>query len=189
MATFQLTDLFTSLDCVVFSRNMEQLRSKLRDGEIVVVDGRLDHAEGSVRLIVNAIYDLDEAAVRPPAKARRNGFTGNGRSNGKSSASTAEDEARPPRPVAGDGAGRRVTIIVEKTDNRAADLERVVAAYACILRYPGGDEAEILIRNGKRDRVIPLPDRSVGYSAGLERDLLALGSGMVVRLAGVESRR
>lgn len=173
MASFHLTDLQSTLECVVFTRSYEQLQGKLRDGEIVVVDGKLDAADGRVRLMVSQVCALEEAAHRA-LPGSRNGA--NRRSDRNGSGRDAGSGAVPSPAPATPGAGRRVTIHIERTDDRTADLARVLAVYAVVLLFPGSDEVELLVRQGTRTRAVPLPHRGVCHCPALEAELRALAA-------------
>jgi DNA polymerase-3 subunit alpha len=189
MARFQLTDLRTALESIAFSRSYERIQSKLVDGAIVIVDGRLDGSDGQLRLIADAVYSLEEAAERPrrPAIGKKNGNGGtrNGNGNGSSphsgQVSPASDGAAADAPV------RRVSIEIRRGADRDADMTRVVEVYSALQRFAGSDEVEILVRHGARLASIPLPNRTVGFCEALERQLRDLiGDG--IRVASLNPR-
>lgn len=173
MASFQLADLQTTLEAVVFSRSYEQLQTKLVEGGIVVVDGKLDAADGRVRLLVEGICSPEEAKDRPaPTNGNGNGKkNGNGHTNGNGG--TSNGQATSTETLLA-GPSWRLTIEVERSENRADDVERVVAIYAALQRYRGQDEVEILVRQGARLTPVSLPNKTVGYCQELERELRSL---------------
>jgi DNA polymerase-3 subunit alpha len=171
MGSFRLDDLQSSLEVVVFSRTFEQVRSKLSDGEIVVVDGKLDGSDGRLRVLADGIWAIDEAAARPApngGNGKKNGGNGNGRT-----ARPGNGESVPAGPPPVD-TGRRITVEIGRSDDRTADIERIVAVYQALQRYRGGDTVEIVVRNGSRRKSIPLPSDRVGYCPELAEELSAI---------------
>ncbi|HZS94405.1 MAG TPA: DNA polymerase III subunit alpha, partial [Chloroflexota bacterium] len=76
MATLQITDLVGSMEVVVFPRAYEHCGDGVTDGQLVVIDGRVDAADGQVRLVADRICRLEDAADRParePASSNGNG--------------------------------------------------------------------------------------------------------------------
>lgn len=69
---------------------------------------------------------------------------------------------------------RRLTVEIERSDDRWADADRVVEVYATLQRFPGSDEVEILVRQGRHVTSVPLPNRCVGYCDALEAALRPL---------------
>lgn len=185
MATFSLTDLQSSLDAIVFSRSYEQIQSAMTDGAIVVVDGKLDVNDGRPRLVVDAVYSLDEAKHRPsPASGNRRDVKGNnqspeyGNGNGKGH---GRDEAT--GTTLASGPSRRITIELPRSSDRTADVERILSIYAVLQRHPGPDDIEILVRApDHQPRAIPLPNHSVGYCEQLESELRPLLMDAVFRV-------
>jgi DNA polymerase-3 subunit alpha len=177
MAKFQLTDLHTMLDVVAFSRSFERIQPVLRNGAIVVVDGRLDANDGRLQLVVEAVCPLDQAAGR----SRPNG---NGKTNSKHSAGSGHSagttrnqaEADPPvsEPVGTDM--HRVSVVIDRTDDRESDLASVVQIYTIIQRFPGSDETEILIGRSGKLLSIPLPNRFVRYCQQLDAELRSIAN-------------
>jgi DNA polymerase-3 subunit alpha len=182
MARFQITDLRTTLEAIAFSRTYERVQPRLVDGDIVVVDGRLDGSEGGLRLITDAVYSIEEAAELPPrTNGKRNGNGHGGSGNGSSANAEPASDGEAPS-AASDPPGRRVSIEIRRGTNREADVSRVVDVYAALQKFPGSDEVEILVRHGSRVFSVPLPNRTVGYCDSLERQLRNL-VGDAVRIA------
>lgn len=197
MASFTLTDLSSTLEAIVFSRSYEGLQTRLVEGAIVVVDGKLDANDGRTRLIVDAVCGLADAKERPtpsngggrrnaqaPSSGGGNGNghangNGNGHNNGNGHANGNGSAA----PQLVSGPVRRLTIEIRRTAERAADLERVVQIYSTLQRFPGNDEVDLLVYDGVRLRAIPLPDRHVGYCDRLESELRRLLEGAQIRVA------
>lgn len=173
MASLSLTDMQTTLECIVFARAYEHLQGKLRDGQVLVIDGRLDTADGRARLLVSDVNTLEEAGSRrrSPRKA-----TPPGRGTGSTPKREPSLEHRESKAETGshEPTIRRVSIHIDRTDDREADLARVLAVYAAMLRFPGRDEVEILVRDGARGRSIPLPSRLVQYCEAFEQAVQGL---------------
>jgi hypothetical protein len=175
MATFKLADLQKSLEVVVFSRIYAQLQAKLIENAIVVVDGRCDTADGSLRLIADSICALEDASDRPLAsRARSNGSNGgpgvNGRTDGARYAGADRNgmngaNAITPAPTC------RLRIEFGRGTERSADLERIERAYAAVQRFRGADPVEILIRDGSKLRSLSLPNGTTSVCGALEREL------------------
>jgi DNA polymerase III alpha subunit len=161
MATMQITDLQSSLEVVIFSRSYEQVQDRLVEGAIVVVDGKLDAADGRVRMMADGVFSLDEAAGRPVQSEDRP-F---GR---RKAASDASMQQQPEVPA---GPPRRITIELFRGGNRAADVDRVTRAYEALQRYRGHDEAEMVVVDGGKRTRIPLPNATTGYCDKLATEL------------------
>lgn len=163
MATMQLTDLQSTLEVVIFSRSYEAVQDKLREGMIVVVDGKLDGADGRVRLLAEDVVPLDEAANQPVRVAgdvvgRR---TGNG--------SAPQAPSSPPEFFV--GPPRRLFIEITRGEDRGEDLDRVERLYALLQRYRGHDEVEIVVNQRGRRFGIPLPNKTVRVCDDLTAEL------------------
>jgi len=101
MAIATLEDLQGSVEVVVFPRLYETTAPTWREGEILLVAGRVDHKGEEVALLADLVTDWDGASARGPetfAREVANGDRG-GRGSGR----------RPPVPV-GPGAPERVAV-------------------------------------------------------------------------------
>jgi DNA polymerase-3 subunit alpha len=178
MGSFQLADMQTTLEVVVFSRSYEQLQSKITDGAIVVVDGKIDGSDGRLRLLADGVWSPEEAKDRPAptnngngnGKKNGNGHTnGNGQSNGSSN---GNGHAVPPPVLA--APSWRLTIEFRRGADRSADINRIEQIYAALQSHSGVDEVEIVLRQGTRLISIPLPNGRMRWCPELEQQLLAL---------------
>jgi len=76
MGVATLEDLQGTIEVVVFPRLYEQTMGTWRDGEILLVAGRVDHKSEEVSLLADLAVEWDEAAaggrgrVRPPGRGR-----------------------------------------------------------------------------------------------------------------------
>src|SRR5206468_9175184 len=66
MAIVTLEDLQGTVEIVVFPRLYEQTMSTWRDGEILLVAGRVDHKGEEVSLLADLAVDWDAAAASGP---------------------------------------------------------------------------------------------------------------------------
>jgi DNA polymerase III alpha subunit len=184
MASFVLTDLRGTLEGVLFSRAYEQYRERLVEGAIVVVDGKLDTADGRPRLMADAVFTLEEAAEKrsPALRASRPA-----RANGGSSAnSPGTDSGAADLAV---GPPRRVTVLLTRTADREVDLQRLEKVYAALQSYQGNDEVEIHVqRNGASTR-LPLPNRLTRYCDALQAALREMGDWLAVHVAEPQEGR
>jgi DNA polymerase III alpha subunit len=175
MGSFQLADMQSTLEVVIFSRSYEQLQSKIADGAIVVVDGKIDGSDGRVRLLADGVWTLEEAKDRPaPTNGNGNGNgkkngNGNGHTNG---ASNGNGHSTPPPVLVAPSC--RLTIEFRRSSDRAGDISRIEEIYAALQAYSGADEVEIVLRQGTRLISIPLPNGRVRWCRELEQQLLAL---------------
>ena len=176
MCSFTLSDLAGSVEAVVFNRNFERVQTLLTAGVVVVVDGKLDGANGSRRLLVDGIYTPDDATRRSPPGRRTQAGDNGGASRAPSRQSGARNDS-----IAGQT--RRITIELVRTADRDSDLARVEAVYAALQRFNGKDEAELLVRDGERARSVPLPSRITGYCDVLASELHGLLAGGSLRVS------
>src|SRR6185295_12497443 len=85
MAIATLEDLQGAIEVVVFPRTFETTRPLWRDGEILLVAGRVDHKGEEVSLLADLVVDWESAAARGPEAFARDvaagdrGRGGNGR--------------------------------------------------------------------------------------------------------------
>ncbi len=89
MAIVTIEDLQGTIEVVVFPRLYEQTGSTWRDGEILLVAGRVDHKSEDVSLLADLAVDWDgaaaageEAFARQVAAGERGGRRGSGGANG-----------------------------------------------------------------------------------------------------------
>ena len=68
MATFALEDLEDKIDVLVFPRAMSEHGPKLADDAVVVVRGRLDTREDTLRFFANEIHLVESAEEDPPLR-------------------------------------------------------------------------------------------------------------------------
>jgi DNA polymerase-3 subunit alpha len=176
MATFKLADLRTSLEVVVFSRFFAQLHSKLIENAIVVVDGKCDTADGSLRLIADSIWTLEEARERPSSAARRssNGASGVGAGDGTPGTEVAHSK-NGNRPIPGSlGRACRLRVRVRRSGDRRADLDRVERVYVTLQRFRGSDTVEIQVVQGSHVRSLSLPNGTTAVCEALQKELDAV---------------
>jgi DNA polymerase III subunit alpha len=177
MASFTLTDLRATLDAIVFSRSYDDVQSRLTEGTIVVADGRVDASDGGVRLVVSGLYLLEEAEASPPSiSSRRSSRSSNGNGNGNGHGPDTESspfDASHSTPVPA-GPSRQIRVVVARSGDRAADLDRIERVYAALRRYDGGDDVELLAGLGPRVDKIPLPHGSVRICSALVGELTSL---------------
>jgi hypothetical protein len=167
MASFQITDLQASLEVIVFSRSYESVQGRLKDGEIVIVEGKLDSADGRPRLLADGIYSVDEARDRP----KSNGNGGASRIGRSDAVSPAEATPSPDLAV---GPPRRLTIEIHRGPSREEDLDRIEAVYALLQRFRGRDDAEIIVLHGRRRYSVTLPNNTVGFCQELAAELTSM---------------
>jgi DNA polymerase-3 subunit alpha len=188
MAKFQLTDLHSALEAVVFSRSYERVQAVLSNDAIVVVDGRLDANDGRLQLVVDSVCPLDQATVRPRSGGNGKSVASPGNGGGPSNASTRNGAGASSAPSEPTGAGMyRVSVLVHRTDDRQSDLALVLQVYTIVQRFPGSDEIEILIRRSEKMSSIPLPNRSVRYCEQLDLALRAIAH-LDIGVVAVEAR-
>lgn len=168
MGTFELTDSRSKLEVLAFSRNYEQLRSRMVENSLMVVEGKFDAQEGRVRLIAEALLTTEEASENPLRSSP----------NGQGAIAT---ERHSPSNVGADtppsGPGWRLTIEIERSLDRKQDVTRIVQLYAALQRYRGHDEVEILVRQGTRTEAVPLPNPKVLMCDQLKTELGTLLAG------------
>jgi DNA polymerase-3 subunit alpha len=177
MATFQLADLRSSIEVVVFSRSYEQIGPKLAEGATLVIEGKIDASDGRLRLLASNVHSLEDLKERPlsaAANRKKSSSQEVGSSNGRDGNGSPVSD-RPPK---------RITIELRRGADRTEDVARVLALYEVLQRYHGQDEVEILVRHGIRLSAIPLPNKSVGYCEELAAELVRLSDGALVRVDG-----
>jgi DNA polymerase-3 subunit alpha len=177
MATFQLADQRASVEIVVFSRSYEQVGPKLADGAMLVVDGKVDAADGRLRILAASVYSIDEVKERPlslPKPSKRPARTDDGPS--KSSDSLAHGmPASPPR---------RITLELSRTSDRQGDADRILDVYKLLQKYEGVDAVEILVRQGSRVQAISLPNKCTRFCDALLSDLSRTVDNAVLKVDG-----
>ena len=178
MASFQLSDLDGGIEVVVFSRSYEQVGTKLAEGAIVVIEGKIDASDGRLRLLASAVHALEDLNDRP-LSPNLNG----GKRSARIESGGAYGHAGDPEQVLG-RLPRRITIEIRRGPDRLEDVARILAAYEILQRYQGQDEVEILVRQGVRLTAIPLPNKSIGYCDQLALELARVLEGAAVRVDG-----
>ena len=168
MARFQLSDLQASLDAVVFNRSYGQVRVRLIEGSVVVASGTISASDGRLQILVDALHTPEEV-VSLPVPSNGNGRR-NGHSNGRSGPISGESKESS---VASDEP-RRIRIRVLRSEDRAADLDRLEAVYAALQRRHGTDEVEIVVEIAGSDLKLQLPNRYTCFSPELVADLSAV---------------
>ncbi|MFL5668799.1 MAG: DNA polymerase III subunit alpha [Chloroflexota bacterium] len=142
MAIVTLEDLQGTIEVVVFPRLYEQTMGTWRDGEILLVAGRIDHKSEDVSLLADLAVDWDEAsAAGQEAFARqvaagergggRRGTNGYTNGNGRSGNGNGNGVRRPMVPV---GPGQQTPVAV-------AAGHDPVQAVAYVSPRRGGDVA------------------------------------------------
>jgi len=167
MATFQLADLQSAVEVVVFSRTYEQVSKALMDNALVLVDAKVDASDGRLRLVADDVLTLDDARNKPAPTnntARRNG--------GPSSVSAGQDG-----PYSQDSASAgtpeqsaRLIIEIARTENRSADLQVIERVYEMLQRFPGSNEVELHVRHGERVVQLPLPNKCTRICGQLQSE-------------------
>ncbi|GAC1465648.1 MAG: hypothetical protein PVSMB7_10170 [Chloroflexota bacterium] len=173
MASFQLADLQSAVDVVVFSRTYEQVAGKLVDNALVVVDGKVDSSDGSLRLVADTILALDEARDRPAPT----GSTGNRSNRAPSNGHPSTDGVKRANPAPGVETAQpasRLVIEVPRTDDRVSDLSTIEKVYELLQRFQGADEVEFYVRHSDRLLPLPLPNKSTRVCDQLKAALRAL---------------
>jgi hypothetical protein len=175
MGSFQLADMQATLEVVVFSRSYEQLQSKIVDGAIVVVDGKVDGSDGRVRLLADGVWSPEEAKDRPaPSNGNGNGNgKKNGNGNGQTNGSSNGHSPTTAPPVLASPSWR-LTIEFRRSGDRSGDIDRLEQIYATLQMHSGVDEVEIVLRQGTRLISIPLPNGRVRWCAELQQQLNSL---------------
>jgi DNA polymerase-3 subunit alpha len=173
MASFTLTDLRASLDSTVVSRSYDDVQPRLKEGTIVVVDGRVDASDGGLRLVVSGLYGLEEAEASPPSiSSRRASRPSNGNGHGPDTEpSPFDDTPSAPQPIA---PARQMRVVIARSGDRTADLDRIERVYAALRGHAGTDDIELLASNGPRVDKIPLPRNSVRICPALLDAVTAL---------------
>jgi DNA polymerase-3 subunit alpha len=167
MARFQLSDLASSIDAVVFNRSYQQVRVRLVEGTSVVASGTISASDGRLQVLVDALSSLEEAESLPPPA------NGNGRRNGHSE-SHARAKTGEPRKVDDSSDGpKRIRLRFKRSGDRAADLDRLEALYAALQQRSGIDEVEIAIDGAGGDLNIQLPNRYTDFSRELLSEVSA----------------
>ncbi len=175
MATFQLADLRNSVEVVVFSRSYEQAGPKLADGATVAVEGKVDASDGRLRILMTSVFTVDEIRERPLPPLGNGKKTQAGASASAPGTGTADAPVSPPK---------RVTVEIVRGGDRHADLERVVALYRVLQKYPGNDHVELLVRTGARARAVSLPNNSTKYCERLVDDIRKAADGATIQVDG-----
>ena len=172
MGSFQLTDVRSTLEVLVFSRTFEHVQSRLVENAIVVVSGKCDAQEGRLRLLADGICSLEEARSQPLTE------NGNGKSNAKHNGSGNGNGIAAPGNGAGASASAtagvakwHLTIDFRRGPDRSADIGRIVEVYRTLQRYRGQDEVEIRVRHENRVESLPLPNRTVSFCDRLKAEL------------------
>src|SRR6185369_3996149 len=116
MAIVTLEDLQGTIEVVVFPRLYEQTMGTWRDGEILLVAGRIDHKSEDVSLLADLAVDWDaasaggeEAFARQVAAGERGGGRrgSNGYANGNGHGGNGNGDRRPMVPV---GPGQQIPV-------------------------------------------------------------------------------
>lgn len=177
MARIGLTDLHENLHGIVFNSH---LLAKLAEGTVVVADGRLQKRDDELTLVVEAVHSLEEAAGRPVPMKRKSSPL-NGARRAEANGKPANGNGHLPAQI--ERTKRRIRIEIPRTPDRSRDLSRLEDVYALLRKFPGGDEAEIVVRNGKTATSIPLPDPLVSYSESLAQQVHALCADAQIQMA------
>lgn len=175
MATFSLTDLQASIDMIAFSRVYDKVRIKLQDNVILVVDGKMESSDGHRRLMVDAVYTVEEAHERAAPVPKRT-------ERAVASLPGAASSPPPSNSPNGHETPRHVTIQFTRSADRQEDLRRLMEVYDLLQRNPGSDYVELYVRHDGQVRGVPLPNRTTGLDSAAKEQLRRLLGDEAIRI-------
>jgi hypothetical protein len=133
MAIVTLEDLQGTIEVVVFPRLYEQTLSTWRDGEILLVAGRVDHKGEEISLLADLAVDWDEAAAAGPDAFARQVAAGERGGGGRRGPGAYGYGAGGPSAAGsgyGNGNGGRPPVAVGPGPAAGVPIEAAVAAAA-----------------------------------------------------------
>ena len=145
MAFMQFEDLSGSLEAVVFPSVLEKYASLLESNAPLVLDGRVNMKDGSIKLIVSAVYGIDDELPDFVRNNGNGGGHGNGYGNGNGYRSGNGDH------TSGNNAPKIVKKdpVVVLTLPHNARRELLTQIKTCITGFPGDVPVRLLIpQNG-----------------------------------------
>jgi len=141
----QFEDLSGSLEAVVFPSVLEKYASLLESNAPLVLDGRVNMKDGSIKLIVSAVYGIDDELPDFVRNNGNGGGHGNGYGNGNGYRSGNGDH------TSGNNAPKIVKKdpVVVLTLPHNARRELLTQIKTCITGFPGDVPVRLLIpQNG-----------------------------------------
>jgi len=154
MAVMMLEDLHGSIEAVVFPRVYERAAEVMREGAIVVVEGKVDTRSERPQVVVDRVEEWKRPANgSPPPAVSLNGDASPRSSNGVARHSSQHSE--PPEVVdstaeakAPTGVARRVLrVVVPRGEDDNACLHVLEQLHSLVGRSPGSDEIQLVLHD------------------------------------------
>ena len=196
MVVATLEDLYGSVEVVGFPRTYQETAELWQEDAILIVQGKIDARDDRLQIIaegleawtpdrdIEAIPDEEVVTVQPtvvvapsthrawrPAKSAEHGTNGNGHANGNGhSNGNGHVSGNGGRPSAPELVVRRLTVLVNRTDNEFADAKRL-ERLSHLLQDEGASPYEVVVAMPEGRFRVSAPDCRVRLTADLERQL------------------
>ena len=157
----KVEDLEGSIEVTVWPEIYTRTRELWKEGNIVVVQGRVRVREDQVSISCDTVRQLSEE---------------------KASAATGENPPSRERPTRGNQVSKTLLLDLQESEDPQRDVERLRKVLALLQASPGRDGVQLRVETGGTRKRLDLPDLSTGYTRELQGQLEALLGEAAVRV-------
>jgi DNA polymerase-3 subunit alpha len=209
MAFVEIEDIQTTREIVIFPRTYAAHKELLIPGNLIVVQGKVDAADGrdpkiladSLTNQITAYSAADEVASEPSApalplfqaeaplpvvKEPQNGYhyekSESAYFEPAPELTAAPEPVVDPLPQRMQPAYHRLHITLPRSGNLTTDKHRLKMVYNLLVETPGNDRFFLYIPNGNKKIQIEFPHKTTQYSARLEQKLVQILGARALRV-------